>query len=403
MGSVVGPDPVLPARPERGVGAPDARRGPTLRAPTDGGRPRLGRGGQPALEVRPRVRAGQGDGAPGCGALPRGGSPRLHLGGARCTRGAAHRPRCALPGRRAAGRAPGGGADPAHGLPVLQRHARGLPVPSAARPAGPGAAWPPRDGQLGRPRLFRRLRRRQPDGSRRSLRPGPRGDRRVGPQFLPRRLPPELGQGGLYRRGRPRRHDGAMTPPGIAGLVLTPGASAGREQSGLIAIDAAVSAVGVVVERVEFPGQAAGKRRTDPPAVCVQTVRDATAALAERLGVSTARIAIGGRSFGGRMCSMAVAERLEVAALVLVSYPLHPPGRPERLRTEHFPALRLPCLFVSGRRDAFATPEELERETAAIPGPVTRMLVDGDHSLRKSEAEVAEIVASWVSAIALRT
>ena len=181
--------------------------------------------------------------------------------------------------------------------------------------------------------------------------------------------------------------------------MLTPGASAGRQQSGLVAIDGAVTAVGVVVERVEFPGQAAGKRRTDPPAVCIEVVRDATAALAERLGVPTSRIAIGGRSFGGRMCSMAAAEGLEVAALVLVSYPLHPPGRPERLRTEHFAALRLPCLFVSGRRDAFATPEELERETAAIPGPVSRVVVDGDHSLRKSEAEVAEITASWVAAL----
>jgi predicted alpha/beta-hydrolase family hydrolase len=198
------------------------------------------------------------------------------------------------------------------------------------------------------------------------------------------------------------RHDGPVAPSGIAGLVLTPGASAGREQSGLVAIDAAVTCTGIAVERVEFPGQAAGKRRTDPPAVCIQTVHTATSALAERLSVPTSRIAIGGRSFGGRMCSMAAAEGLKVAALVLISYPLHPPGRPERLRTEHFPALSLPCLFVSGRRDAFATPEELERETAAIPGPVTRLFVDGDHSLRKSEAEVAEITASWVSGIALR-
>ncbi len=190
-----------------------------------------------------------------------------------------------------------------------------------------------------------------------------------------------------------------MTAARITGLVLTPGASAGRDQSGLVAIDAAVTDAGAVVERVEFPGQAAGKRRTDPPAVCIETVRVATTALAGRLSVATSRIAIGGRSFGGRMCSMAAAEGLEVAALVLVSYPLHPPGRPERLRTEHFPALRLPCLFVSGRRDAFASPDELERETAAIPGPVTRVVVDGDHSLRKSEAEVADIVASWVARV----
>jgi uncharacterized protein len=182
-----------------------------------------------------------------------------------------------------------------------------------------------------------------------------------------------------------------------AGLVLTPGASAGRDHSGLRAIDDAVSASGVAVERVEFPGQAAGKRRTDPPAVCIETVRTAAGALAERLSVPLRRIAVGGRSFGGRMCSMAVAEGMDAAALVLVSYPLHPPGRPDRLRTEHFPDIRVPCLFVSGRRDAFATTEELERETAAIAGPVTLNFVDGDHSLRRSEAAAADAVVAWLA------
>jgi uncharacterized protein len=131
--------------------------------------------------------------------------------------------------------------------------------------------------------------------------------------------------------------------------------------------------------------------------VCIETVRTAATALAARLSVPLRRIAVGGRSFGGRMCSMAVAEGLDAAALVLVSYPLHPPGRPDRMRSEHFPALRLPCLFVSGRRDAFASPEELERETAAIAGPVTLIFVDGDHSLRRSEAAAAEAVASWLA------
>jgi uncharacterized protein len=183
----------------------------------------------------------------------------------------------------------------------------------------------------------------------------------------------------------------------IAGLVLTPGASAGRDHSGLVAIDEAVTAQGVAVERVEFPGQAAGRRRTDPPAVCIEVVRDVATALAARLSVPLGRIAVGGRSFGGRMCSMAVAEGLEAAALVLVSYPLHPPGKPERLRTEHFGQLAPPCLFVSGRRDAFASSDELERETAAIPGPVTLAFVDGDHSLRRREDEAAAIVAGWLA------
>ena len=74
------------------------------------------------------------------------------------------------------------------------------------------------------------------------------------------------------------RHNGPMAKAGIAGLILTPGASAGREQSGLVSIDEAVTRTGVSVERVQFPGQAAGKRRTDPPAVCIETVRTATSA-----------------------------------------------------------------------------------------------------------------------------
>jgi predicted alpha/beta-hydrolase family hydrolase len=192
-------------------------------------------------------------------------------------------------------------------------------------------------------------------------------------------------------------NDGPMTTSGPAGLVLTPGASARRDQSGLVAIDEAVTKVGITVERVDFPGPAAGKRRPDSPEVCIATIGTATAELADRLGVPTGRVAIGGRSMGGRMCSMAAAEVLDVAALVLVSYPLHPPGRPERLRTAHFPDLHLPCLFVSGRRDAFASPAELEQETQAIAGPVTVVFVDGDHSLRKSESAVADIVAAWLA------
>lgn len=194
-------------------------------------------------------------------------------------------------------------------------------------------------------------------------------------------------------------HDGLVTRSSPAGLILTPGSSARRDHPGLLAVDHVVTDAGIAVERIEFPSQAAGKRRPDPPEVCIQTIRAASVALAARLNVAPGRLALGGRSMGGRMCSMAVAEGLDAAALVLISYPLHPPGRPDRLRTAHFPQLHLPCLFVSGRRDAFATPAELEKETAAIPGPVTLMFVDGDHSLRKRESEVADIVGPWLTAL----
>jgi uncharacterized protein len=193
-----------------------------------------------------------------------------------------------------------------------------------------------------------------------------------------------------------------MTPREITGLLLTPGAGAGRDQAALVAVDDAVTQRGLAVERIEFPGRTAGRRRPDPAEVCIESVRTATSELAGRLGVPTSAIAVGGRSMGGRMCSMAAAEGLEVAALVLISYPLHPARTPEPLRTGHFPDLHVPCLFVSGRRDALGSPEEMERETAAIPGPVTLVFLDGDHSLRRRDAEVAELVAGWLAESGVR-
>ena len=187
---------------------------------------------------------------------------------------------------------------------------------------------------------------------------------------------------------------------GVAGLVLAPGASAGRDQPALVTIDEAVSAAGVRVERIDFPYRLAGRRAPDRPPVLLATVVEAAGGLADELRVAPRRIALGGRSMGGRICSMAVADGLAAAALVLVSYPLHPPGKPERLRTEHFGALEVPCLFVSGTRDAFGSPPELEAATAAIPGPVTHVWIEGgDHGLRGKDSQVAGVVGDWLPAL----
>jgi len=186
-------------------------------------------------------------------------------------------------------------------------------------------------------------------------------------------------------------------PTTVAGLVLTPGASAGRGQSSLVAIDTVLAADGVPVDRIDFPYHVAGRRAPDRPPVLIATVVAAAGALAARLGVPPTRIALGGRSMGGRMCSMAVADGLPAAALVLISYPLHPPAKPDRPRTEHLGSLEVPCLFVSGTRDAFGTPDELEAATASIPGPVTHVWIDGgDHGLRGKDGPVATAVRSWV-------
>ena len=182
--------------------------------------------------------------------------------------------------------------------------------------------------------------------------------------------------------------------------MLTPGASAGRDQPALVAIDTALSEPGIRVERIDFPYRLQGRRAPDKAPVLIATIVEAAGTLAVSLGVPPSAIALGGRSMGGRMCSMAVAEGTPAAALVLVSYPLHPPGKPDRARTEHFGAIEVPCLFVSGTRDAFGTPEELSAATTAIAGPVTHVWLEGgDHSLRGRDERVAESVRAWVLAL----
>lgn len=177
-------------------------------------------------------------------------------------------------------------------------------------------------------------------------------------------------------------------------VLLAPGANGTRDHPTLVAIEAAMEEAvpGTVVERIELGGRAGPK--------VVAAVRSAAWALAERAGLAPERVVLGGRSFGGRMCSMAVAEGLPALALVLVSYPLHAPGRSDQPRAEHFVDLHVPCLFVSGTRDAFATPAELEAATATIPGPVTHAWLEGgDHGLRGRDAEVAGVVSRWLAGL----
>jgi hypothetical protein len=178
-----------------------------------------------------------------------------------------------------------------------------------------------------------------------------------------------------------------------AGLVLAPGASATRDHPSLVVIDETLAPDGIVVERIDLPSSRPGPK--------VQSaITDAAGALAARTGLAATKIALGGRSFGGRMCSVAVADGLPALGLVLVSYPLHPPGRPEVARTDHLPRLDLPCLFVSGTRDAFATPAELEAAAREVPGAVTHVWVDGgDHGLRRRDTEVAAAVSGWMLAL----
>jgi len=191
----------------------------------------------------------------------------------------------------------------------------------------------------------------------------------------------------------------ARRPLARVGVVLAPGASADRTQAALVAIDEAASALGAKVVRMDFAYRLAGRRAPDREPVLLDAVRAEAAALVASARIPPGRLVLGGRSMGGRICSMAVADGLPALALVLVSYPLHPPGRPDRLRTAHFPAIAVPCLFVSGTRDAFGSRAEFEAATRAIAGPVTHSWIEGkDHSLRGCDGRVAEEVAAWLAA-----
>ena len=197
----------------------------------------------------------------------------------------------------------------------------------------------------------------------------------------------------------------------IRGVVLFPGAGSSASHASLVAIDRALQPLRV--ERVDFPYRLAGRRAPDRAPVLVHAVREAVDRACEKWSCTPGEIVIGGRSMGGRMCSMAVAgfdgndkvaqpaqAPLHVAGLVCVSYPLHPPGQPTKLRTAHLSSITVPSLFVSGTRDEFGSPEELREHLAAVPTGLRLEFVDGArHDLRGKDEVVAAIVASWVAGL----
>ncbi len=189
-------------------------------------------------------------------------------------------------------------------------------------------------------------------------------------------------------------------------VLLAHGAGADMNAATLTTVADALADAKVPSLRFNFPYRGAGRRAPDRAAVLEAAVREAVRELARRTKLPPERLVLGGRSMGGRVCSMVAADAdadARVLGLVLLGYPLHPPGRATQLRVEHFARLRMPALFVSGTRDAFGTPAELQRETTRLKGPVSFHWVEtGDHGfkpLKSSGLTVDAVLADVADAV----
>ena len=185
-------------------------------------------------------------------------------------------------------------------------------------------------------------------------------------------------------------------------VLLYPGAGSDREHPRLLRIEAELGR-SARVDRHDFPYRREGRK--GPPDRAPKLM----ASIRADLGTINRRrspLILGGHSMGGRMASMVAADVdgsgpvKNLAGLVLLGYPLHPPKKPDKLRVEHLPDIDVPCLFISGTRDEFGTPDELEAWTATIPATVEHVWLDGArHDLKNRDAEVAKLVATFVARI----
>lgn len=173
-----------------------------------------------------------------------------------------------------------------------------------------------------------------------------------------------------------------------ATLILAHGAGAPQTHPFMTAFARGLSSRGVGVVTFNFPYMERRRRAPDPAPRLESCYRTVIAAVRERRPGAGHRLLAGGKSMGGRIASQVVAGNSRagvtpgVDGLVFLGYPLHPPGRPDKLRSAHLPFVSVPMLFVQGSRDAFGTPDEL-RPTLADCAAAELFVVDGgDHSFR---------------------
>jgi len=190
------------------------------------------------------------------------------------------------------------------------------------------------------------------------------------------------------------------------GLVLTHGAGGNSAAPLLVALAETFCERGYTVLRCDLPFR---QQKSFGPPFPGNAERDRAGlrnAVAAMRKMVTGRIFLGGHSYGGRQATMLCAEEHDlVSGLLLLSYPLHPPRKPEQLRVQHLPNLRTPCLFVHGTRDPFGSVDEMEKALALIPSRCILLTVDGvGHDLgftakKRNDQLLARILAAFQESI----
>ena len=196
-------------------------------------------------------------------------------------------------------------------------------------------------------------------------------------------------------------------------VLLAHGAGADLDAPALRAVADALADAKVPSLRFNYPYRDAGRKAPDRPAALLAATRAAIDELAARTKLPPERLVLGGRSMGGRYCTLvAGAEEDPVPALGLcpLGYPLHAAGKPESRRDEHFPRLTMPVRFVSGTRDSLASKRDLVESARKIKGPVSwcwldtadhgfKPLKSSGHSLADILGQAAEATVTWVGSL----
>ncbi len=183
------------------------------------------------------------------------------------------------------------------------------------------------------------------------------------------------------------------------GLVLTHGAGGNANAPLLVKLAEEFAKLGLTILRCDLPFRQARPHGPPSPSNAERDREGLAQALAVLCEYASGRIFLGGQSYGGRQASMLAAANPSAAdALLLLSYPLHPPGKPDRPRTQHFPDLRVPALFVQGTRDPFGSIEELRAALPLIPAQTKLLPIEGvGHDLGRT-AHAAEMAAAFKAA-----